>query len=99
MTLPRTESFVPLTAAPPSGENREFQITVIPQAEQPHPFQLLEPTASAADEKAPPNNRKNREPLLSVQRDGGRITNIHIQCNCGQTMDLACVYHEPPKPS
>jgi hypothetical protein len=99
MTLPRTESFVPLTAAVPSGENREFKVTIIPQAEQPRPFQLLEQTTPATGETTAPHGKKNCEPRLSVQRDGGRITSIRIQCNCGQTMDLTCVYDEAPKPS
>ena len=94
MTLQRTESFVPLTAASP-GENREFRVTVIPQAGPAQPFQTLEQTASAAPEIAA--GKKNCEPRLSLQRDGERITNIRIQCSCGQTMDLACVYDVPPK--
>jgi hypothetical protein len=97
MTLQRTESFVPLTAAPSSGENREFRVTVIPQAGSAQPFQTLEQVAAGATENAPLNAKKNCEPRLSLQRDGERITNIRIQCTCGQMLDLACVYDEPPK--
>ncbi|HEY1716766.1 MAG TPA: hypothetical protein VGH42_00540 [Verrucomicrobiae bacterium] len=88
---------MPLTAAPSSGENREFRVTVIPQTGAAQPFQTLEQAASEAAKHIPPNGKKNCEPRLSLQRDGGRVTNIRIQCTCGQTMDLACVYDEPPK--
>jgi hypothetical protein len=92
MTPQRTESFVPLTAATPAGENHEFRVTVIPQNGSAQPFQTLKQIASGAAEGSSPNWKKNCEPRLSMQRDGGRITNIRIQCSCGQMMDLACVY-------
>ena len=97
MTIPETAQFVPLVAAAPSAEKREFQVTVIPQKEQPQQFQSLEKATPSAEEWTA--FKKNCEPHLSVQRDGGRITNIRIQCNCGQTIDLACIYEEPSKPS
>jgi hypothetical protein len=97
MTFPRTESFVPLTAATPSGENREFRVTVIPQNGSAQSFQTLEQTVSGAAENISSNGKKNCEPRLSLQRDGERVTNIRIQCTCGQMLDLACVYDEPPK--
>jgi hypothetical protein len=40
--------------------------------------------------------KKNCEPQVMLQRDGDRVTNIRIQCGCGQVMDLACDYGEPP---
>lgn len=97
MTIPETAQFVPLVTAPPSTERREFQVTVIPQNEQAQPFQSLEKTAPANGERTA--FKKNCEPHLSVQREGGRITSIRIQCNCGQTIDLACLYDEPSRPS
>jgi hypothetical protein len=96
MTLQRTEVFVPLTAAPVSGENREFHVTVIPQTEQPQSFQSLEQAVPSATSVASPTKRLC-EPRLSVQRDGDRVTSIRIQCTCGQVMDVACVYEEPAK--
>jgi len=88
MTLLRTESFVPLTNAPASGERREFRVTLIPQPGQPLPFQ---PAAAPAG--------KPCEPRVSVQREGDRITGIRVQCSCGQVMDLACVYEPEAKPA
>jgi hypothetical protein len=97
MILQKTESFVPLTASSPSGEDREFRVTVVPQAESGQSFQTLEQAAATAMKTAASNGGKNCEPRLSVQRDGERITGIRIQCTCGQVVDLACVYDEPDK--
>jgi hypothetical protein len=94
MTIPQTDQFVPLVASAPSAEKRDFQITVIPQKEQSQPFQSLEKAIPATRERL---GKTNCEPQLSIQRDGERITNIRIQCNCGQTIDLACVYDEQSK--
>jgi len=84
-------------AATPSTGKRDFQITVVSQKEQPQGFQSLEKAIPAPGERTP--FKKNCEPHISLQREGERITNIRIQCNCGQTIDLACLYDEIPKPS
>src|SRR5271170_5254360 len=91
MTLQKTESFVPLTTATATDENREFRVTVVQQADPGRTFQTLGQVAAAAAENSSPNAKKICEPRLSVQRDGERITNIRIQCNCGQVMELTCV--------
>jgi hypothetical protein len=95
MTLIRTESFVPLTAAPMSDERREFRVTVIPQSEQSRTFQSLEQLAPVPVVSS--NQKKICEPRVSVQRDGDRVSSIRIQCSCGQVMDVACLYEEPAK--
>jgi hypothetical protein len=74
----------------PSAETRDFQITVIPQNEQNQAFKSFEKASTAT-------NKKGCEPHLSVQREGDRITSIHIQCSCGQTIDLTCLYDPPAK--
>jgi len=91
----RNDTFVPLTSTPPAGESREFRIQVIPQPHSAPAFQALEP-ASPQETGAAPGG-KNCEPRLLLQREGDRITSIRVQCSCGQIMDLACVYAEPPK--
>lgn len=93
---PQIDQFVPLVSAVPSTEKREFQITVVPQGTQSQPFKLLETTANGAER---PAFKRNCEPRLSVQRDQERITHIRIECSCGQTIDLACVYDEPARPA
>ena len=98
MTLQKTESFVPLTKKATTDESREFRVTVIPQANQKQSFQTLEPSAFKPAEAGCLNGKKHGEPHLTLQRDGDRITNIRIQCGCGQVMELACVYDAPSKP-
>ena len=102
-----TPSFVPLTAvaAPPAA--REFRLAVLNRdggvgangqvngnpAEKKNGFQSLEPLRPAAFHGA---EKKPCEPRVTVQRDGGRVTHLRIQCTCGQIMDLACVYDAAP---
>jgi hypothetical protein len=100
MTLLRNESFVPLTAAPSAGQDREFRVAVIPanqQAKSFHSLEQLMPEASEAGVAS--DGKKLCEPRVSVQRDGDRVTSIRIQCTCGQVMDIACVYDQPARPA
>ena len=97
MTPQRTQTFVPLTAAPALPERRDFSVTVVPGAEKKPEknFQSLEPLRAAPAPVVEEN--KTCEPRVSVQRDGGRVTHLRIQCTCGQVMDLACLYDSAPK--
>jgi len=98
-------SFVPLSAAPASAEKREFRVAVLSSNGADSPagngdkkpaFQSLESTRPTSLGGA---ERKPCEPRVTVQRDGGRVTHLRIQCACGQIMDLACMYDEtPPAP-
>ena len=98
MTPQKPESFVPLTTATPAGGQREFRVTVLPEAAQARPFKSLEPPAAgSAGSAANPGN--SCEPHVSIQREGDRITNLRVQCTCGQIMDLACVYETAAKPT
>jgi len=97
MTLLRTESFVPLTAAPITAGPREFQVGVIPRDGQFRPFPALEKKPLGPGETALSDEKKFCEPRISVQREGDRVTSIRVQCTCGQVMELACVYDETPK--
>jgi hypothetical protein len=96
MTLLRTESFVPLTAAPAPGDRADYRVTVVSPNGQAQPFQALQ-TARAAVTASPAAVPNSCEPRVSVQREGDRVMSIRIQCSCGQVLDLACVYPEPVK--
>lgn len=91
MTPLRTDSFVPLTAAPASAEPREFRVTVTNSSKKSDSFHTMEAST------APTPGKKNCEPRVTVQRDGDRVTHLRVQCSCGQVLDLACVYE--PKPA
>lgn len=97
MTPQRTTTFVPLTASPALPGQRDFSVTVISSEEKAlgKNFQSLEPLRPAAPVAL--EEKKICEPRVSVQRDGGRVTHLRIQCTCGQVMDLACLYDAPAK--
>ncbi len=97
MTPQRTESFVPLTAANISPERREFPVTVLHGDGAPaRQFQPLAapPVARPQPSAKSPMASSPCEPRVTVQRDGKRITHLHITCTCGETIDLACLYDE-----
>ena len=96
MTLLRNKSFVPLTASAPAAGPREFQVGVIPRDGKFHPFPAPAPPPG---ESSPADGKKSCEPRLSVRHDGDRVTSICVHCTCGQVLELACVYDEPPKPA
>jgi hypothetical protein len=70
------QGFVPLTlsAQPKTG--------VQPQA--PRPFRPL------AAPSAPPPPAAGAEPIVTLEREGTRVTRIKIQCCCGHVIELAC---------
>jgi len=94
MTLQRTESFVPLTAAPAPPGRREFSVAVIRPGTTAENFQSLPSPHTEATAVSP--EKKICEPRVSVQRDNGRVTHLRVQCTCGQVLDLACNYDAAP---
>ncbi len=32
------------------------------------------------------------KPVVTLQRDGDRVTHIRVQCACGQVIELECAY-------
>lgn len=98
MTLQKTDAFVPLTPVTPTDKNREFRVTVVANAEPVQAFTTLGQNPVGKGQANSTHTGKNCEPRLSLEHDGERISNIRIQCSCGQVMDLACVYDESIKP-
>jgi len=96
MTQQLIDSFVPLTAATTQPERREFNVSVIQGGAGQGNFQslALPPSTPAALPSLSPTKGLG-EPRVTVQRDGQRVTHLHIQCTCGQTIDLACLYDAP----
>ena len=71
------------TAAPAAG----FRLKVA----SPPPAQPSFTPVVVGHEHAPAPSA-NAEPVVTLQRDGDRVTGIQIQCGCGQTIELNCVY-------
>jgi hypothetical protein len=97
MTPNRNDSFVPLAPASPrpAGERREFRATVISQSNQAQTFRSVAAAVipSGGSQTA---HAGHGEPKVNLQREGNRVTGIHIQCSCGQVMELSCVYDAVP---
>lgn len=91
--------FIPL-ASPvpePGAKSGKLRLKILPQAE------AAPVDAAAAKTAATPTCDHALQPVsltlppsttpqITLQRDGDRISRIVIQCSCGQTIDLACVY-------
>ena len=87
MNPPSSESFIPLNAAAPVlRERSDFKVTVVKDATNLRPFHPLGRPASAVP------GSPACEPKVTMQREGDRVTGIHIQCTCGQMIELSCDY-------
>ena len=85
------EPFVPLNKTAASGQNRaDFRVSIVGNAENLRPFQTLGHTGGRG------GTGGQCEPRVTLQRDGGRVSAIRIQCGCGQVIELACVYETVP---
>ena len=84
-----SEAFVPFakTQSKPGASGDSFRLTIIPQAAQTTPFQPV--SANAHSQNAKPCAK---EPQVTLEREGDRITRIKIQCTCGQVVELNCTY-------
>jgi hypothetical protein len=89
--------FVPLSnAASPSGPpNRaNFRVSVLPGAANTEAFRPLQPgpgTAAHASSQAGPAATSGK-PIITLQREGDRVTQIRIECVCGEIILLDCQY-------
>jgi hypothetical protein len=52
-------------------------------------FAALMPGASAP--ATAPDHAKSK-PVVTLSRDGDVVTHIHIQCACGEVVELECAY-------
>ena len=58
-------------------------------------FTALVPAAAASrarhpESASPPAHE--RLPVVTLQRDGDKVTRIHVRCSCGEVVELDCVY-------
>jgi hypothetical protein len=98
MTAPSKETFVPLAAGPATkGRRTEFHVLVAERPETARSLRDLNPAPATADSAQ--NPRPVCEPRVSLQREANLITGIHIECSCGQIIDLKCAYQDAPAPA
>lgn len=84
-----SDSFVPFAKqrSKPGAATEKFRLTVLPQAPQVAP---LAPSPAATTLPSPAGSG-GKEPQVTVERDGDRITRIRVQCSCGEIVELNCV--------
>lgn len=83
-----TDTFIPLAAEPmTSSENRDFHVLVL---DQPKGVRHV----GGTEEQHSSSAAKPCEPEVSLLRDKGVITGVHIRCSCGKEIDLLCSYEE-----
>ncbi len=92
----RPDPFVPLTATPmPDGRRPDLRVTVLKPEDAPQAFQPLV-TSGVSSPSTPSFTPRPAsavcEPRVTVEREGDFVSAIRIQCTCGQTIELACVY-------
>lgn len=71
-----TDDFIPLCPRHPNGQ----------------PFQSLVATVAPAVKPVGAPPVVPPEPVVTLVRDGEKITHITIQCRCGEVIELACAY-------
>lgn len=89
--------FLPLAVKrdAPDAEDSAFRVKVVPAASAPPaPFRPLATPAPStpADHSHPPSGTAAAAPVVTLRKEGDRVTGIRIQCSCGQVIDLACQY-------
>jgi hypothetical protein len=85
------DSFVPFEPGSASGARTPGafgSLKVVPSAEAGPAFAPLQ-TSTGAHSHAAAGPGK---PVVTLQRDGDRVTCIRIECVCGQILELACSY-------
>jgi hypothetical protein len=99
MTAPNNAPFVPLAPAAGAGTRSEgFQVLVAARPENAR--SLREAALSSSKDSKAQAPGSNCVPRITLEREGDRISAIHIQCSCGQVIDLACAYEAtPPAPT
>ncbi len=90
-----SEPFIPFDPIPPAGPQpagapvspRGFRVVSKPEAGS-----AFAPLAAPDTPHAHAAAGAAGKPVVTLQRDGERVTAIRIECVCGQVIELACSY-------
>lgn len=80
----------PVKAAAAANGGSDFRAKIVPGSNASHFTPIAKP--STPQPSAPAHSHASSEPKVTLTRDGDRITQIRIECTCGEVMDLKCVY-------
>ncbi len=48
--------------------------------------------AASTPTQAKESHPAHGKPIVTLQREGDKVTRIRVQCGCGETIDLDCLY-------
>lgn len=88
--------FVPLSntaASPGTAAKSSFRVSVVSGASHPEAFRPLQSAIGSAAQGTPASGSGHAgKPTISLQREGDRVTQIRIECVCGEVILLDCQY-------
>ena len=85
------EPFIPWEpgkTALPHAPSASVNLRVLPHAATTPAFQPFSPPTAGHVHLLP----DTQQPVVTLQKQGDKVTGIRITCVCGQVIDLACVY-------
>ena len=86
-----SSKFVPLlpTAPASAGPGRAVDSAVVSAA-----FMALSPSPASqpAGACAHVPVQSSAKPIVTLRRDGDRVTHVRVECACGQVIELECAY-------
>lgn len=95
-------SFVPFAlgakAADPAAAAAAFRPKImVPSGEQDQeesrvPGDEKSLPASPVTPQSPKSPHTCAQPVITLQREGERVTSVRVECSCGQVIELACSY-------
>lgn len=91
MTTPSSDAFVPLTLTPAArARASDFRVLKAEHPETARPLREMGHTPASPDTNHAP--RPGCEPKVTLHKEADRVIGIHIECSCGQVIDLKCGY-------
>jgi hypothetical protein len=81
--------FDPIPASTARPSSAPVSLKVVPRGESTPAFSPLQTSGAPHVHGAGGNAGK---PVVTLQREGDRVTGIRVECGCGQVIELACSY-------
>ena len=78
-----------VTPRPAANEAPGFRVKLVSASTDAEPSFVACPTPHPA---RPSSAAAPAAPVVTLRREGDRVTGIRVQCTCGQVIDLECVY-------
>ncbi len=91
MSRAAAESFVPFDPLPTPGQKSSGTAPGLKVVAKGETTPAFTPMQNPATHSHPSGNAAGK-PVITLQREGERISGIRIECACGQVIELACSY-------